>query len=72
LGFEEHLKNSFESAIKLSAMAADDPMKAEQELRASGRFAVPEVWYQQPLYYKATVFLSHQAAKTLCGQRIPR
>ncbi|MFY9333488.1 MAG: fumarylacetoacetate hydrolase family protein, partial [Porticoccaceae bacterium] len=25
LGFEEHLKNSFESAIKLSAMAADDP-----------------------------------------------
>ena len=29
LGFEEHLKNAFESAIKLSAMAADDPVKAE-------------------------------------------
>ena len=72
LGFEEHLKNAFESAIKLSAMAAKDPVKAEQEFRASGRFAVPEVWYQQPLYYKATVFLSHQVAKTLCGQRIPR
>ena len=56
LGFEEHLKNAFESAIKLSAMAADDPVKAEQEFRASGRFAVPEVWYQQPLYYKANRF----------------
>ena len=56
LGFEEHLKNAFESAMKLSAMAADDPVKAEQELRASGRFAVPEVWYQQPLYYKANRF----------------
>ena len=56
LGFEEHLKNAFESAIKLSAMAADDPVEAEQELRASGRFAVPEVWYQQPLYYKANRF----------------
>jgi 2-keto-4-pentenoate hydratase/2-oxohepta-3-ene-1,7-dioic acid hydratase in catechol pathway len=56
LGFEEHLKNAFESAIKLSAMAAEDPVKAEQEYRASGRFSVPEVWYQQPLYYKANRF----------------
>ena len=56
LGFEEHLKNAFESAIKLSAMAADDPVKAEQEFRASGRFTAPEVWYQQPLYYKANRF----------------
>ena len=63
LGFEEHLKNSFESAIKLSAMAADDPVKAEQELRASGRFTVPEVWYQQPLYYKANRFSVAESGK---------
>ena len=63
LGFEEHLKNSFESAIKLSAMAADDPVKAEQEFRASGRFAVPEVWYRQPLYYKANRFSVAQSGK---------
>ncbi|MDG1200234.1 MAG: fumarylacetoacetate hydrolase family protein, partial [Porticoccaceae bacterium] len=56
LGFEEHLKNAFESAIKLSAMAAGDPVKAEQEFRASGRFTAPEVWYQQPLYYKGNRF----------------
>ena len=56
LGFEEHLKNAFESAVKVGAMAADDPVKAEEELRASGRFAVPEVWYQQPIDYKANRF----------------
>ena len=65
LGFEEHLKNAFESAIKLSAMAADDPVKAEQEFRASGRFAVPEVWYQQPLYYKANRFSVAQSGKDI-------
>ncbi|MDG0999914.1 MAG: fumarylacetoacetate hydrolase family protein [Pseudomonadales bacterium] len=63
LGFEEHLKNSFESAMKLSAMAADDPVVAEQELRASGRFTVPEVWYQQPLYYKANRFSVAESGK---------
>ena len=31
LGFEEHLKNSFESAIKLSAMAANDPVETEHK-----------------------------------------
>ena len=49
--------------LKLSAMAADDPVNAEQELRASGRFAVPEVWYQQPLYYKANRFSVAQSGK---------
>ena len=65
LGFEEHLKNSFESAIKVSAMAADDPVKAEEEFRASGRFAVPQVWYQQPLYYKANRFSVAQSGKDI-------
>ena len=65
LGFEIHLKNCFESAIKLSAMNAEDPVKAEQELRASGRFAVPDVWYQQPLYYKANRFSVAQTGKEI-------
>ena len=56
LGFEEHLKNSYKSVIKLSSMAEADPAKAEQELQASGRFSVPKVWYQQPLYYKGNRF----------------
>lgn len=49
--------------MKLSAMAADDPVVAEQELRASGRFTVPEVWYQQPLYYKANRFSVAESGK---------
>jgi 2-keto-4-pentenoate hydratase/2-oxohepta-3-ene-1,7-dioic acid hydratase in catechol pathway len=65
LSFEEHLKNAFESAIKLSAMGANDPIKAEQELRASGRFDIPEVWYQQPLYYKANRFSIAQSGKDI-------
>jgi 2-keto-4-pentenoate hydratase/2-oxohepta-3-ene-1,7-dioic acid hydratase in catechol pathway len=65
LSFEEHLKNAFESAIKLSAMGAEDPIKAEQELRVSGRFDIPEVWYQQPLYYKANRFSVAQSGKDI-------
>ena len=63
LGFEEHLKNSFESAMKLSAMAADDPVVAERELRASGRFTVRDGWYLQPLYYKANRFSVAESGK---------
>ena len=65
LGFEEHLKNAFESAVKVSAMGADDPMKAEEELRATGRFEVPEVWYQQPIYYKANRFSVAESGKDI-------
>ncbi|MDG1522771.1 MAG: fumarylacetoacetate hydrolase family protein [Hellea sp.] len=65
LSFEEHLKNAFESAIKLSAMGTDNPIKAEQELRASGQFDIPGVWYQQPLYYKANRFSVAQSGKDI-------
>ncbi|RME68182.1 MAG: fumarylacetoacetate hydrolase family protein [Alphaproteobacteria bacterium] len=56
LSFEEHLKNSLESAIKIRAAMSDDPQKAEAELRASGRFRISPVWYQQPVYYKCNRF----------------
>lgn len=56
LCFEQHLINSFESALKIQAMQSDDPAAAEQELRASGRFNVPDIWYRQPIYYKANRF----------------
>lgn len=65
LGFEEHLKNAFESAVKVSAMGADDLAKAEEELRATGRFEVPEVWYQQPIYYKANRFSVAESGKDI-------
>ncbi|HYT40557.1 MAG TPA: fumarylacetoacetate hydrolase family protein [Acidimicrobiia bacterium] len=40
LCFEEHLRNSF----------------AQAERRTGRRFEIPEVWYEQPIYYKANRF----------------
>lgn len=52
LCFEEHLKNSFARAIDVAAAGAADPAKARAQLEASGRFAIPPVWYEIPIYYK--------------------
>lgn len=52
LCFEEHLKNSFARAIDVAAAGAADPAKARAQLEASGRFAIPPVWYEIPVYYK--------------------
>ncbi len=56
LCFEKHLKQAFESAIKVRAAGAADPEQAEAQLRASGRFNIPEIWYRQPIYYKCNRF----------------
>lgn len=54
--FEEHLLRSYEAALRTHAALADDPAAKEMELRASGRYRVPEVWYRQPIYYKGNRF----------------
>lgn len=56
LCFETHLKNSLESVIKIRAAASSDPAAAEAALRASGRFQISPVWYEQPVYYKCNRF----------------
>ncbi len=56
LSFETHLKQSFDNAIKVRTANAPDPAKAEADLRASGRFSIPDVWYRQPIYYKSNRF----------------
>ena len=56
LSFELHLQQSFENAIKVRASGAPDPKKAEEEIRASGRFTIPSTWYAQPIYYKCNRF----------------
>ena len=52
LCFEEHLKNSIARAIDVAVAGAPDPAKLRAELEASGRFAIPPIWYQIPVYYK--------------------
>ena len=56
ISFEQHLVQGFRSAIQIRASQAPDPELAEAELRKSGRFNIPEVWYQQPIYYKCNRF----------------
>lgn len=52
LCFEEHLRNSFARAIDMMIAGAADKAKARAEVEASGRFAIPAVWYEIPIYYK--------------------
>jgi 2-keto-4-pentenoate hydratase/2-oxohepta-3-ene-1,7-dioic acid hydratase in catechol pathway len=54
--FEEHLKQSFQSSMDLVAALAPDPEQALEGLRASGRFDIPAVWYEIPIYYKCNRF----------------
>lgn len=56
LCFEKHLLQAFEAGIKIRAAQSEDPEKTEVALRASGRFDVPQIWYQQPVYYKCNRF----------------
>jgi 2-keto-4-pentenoate hydratase/2-oxohepta-3-ene-1,7-dioic acid hydratase in catechol pathway len=54
--FEQHLKQSFQASMELVAAQAPDPEQALQALRASGRFDIPPIWYEIPVYYKCNRF----------------
>ena len=53
LCFEEHLKRAYTVLRKNRAAAEPDPDAALREFEAKGLFQIPEVWYRQPIYYKA-------------------
>lgn len=53
LCFEEHLLGAYGALRRSHAAAQPDPAAAERDLEARGAFQVPEVWYRQPIYYKA-------------------
>jgi 2-keto-4-pentenoate hydratase/2-oxohepta-3-ene-1,7-dioic acid hydratase in catechol pathway len=56
LCFEEHLKNAIERGVEVELAGAEDPEAKRAELIAQGRATIPEVWYRQPVYYKANRF----------------
>lgn len=56
LCFETHLKQAFQQARKLRAREAADPAAAEAEMERKGVLAVPQTFYEQPIYYKANRF----------------
>ena len=56
LCFEQHLKQSFQSSMELVAAQAPEPEQTLKALQASGRFDVPQIWYEIPIYYKCNRF----------------
>ena len=53
LCFEEHLKQAYDVLRRNRAAMEPDPEAALKEFEAKGLFRIPEVWYRQPIYYKA-------------------
>ena len=56
LAFETHYRQAREQALKLRASTFPDPEAAAVELRRSGDFDIPDIWYEQPVYYKGNRF----------------
>jgi 2-keto-4-pentenoate hydratase/2-oxohepta-3-ene-1,7-dioic acid hydratase in catechol pathway len=56
LCFETHLKQSFAAARRVRANATPDPEAAMKEFERTGVLAVPKIFYEQPIYYKANRF----------------
>jgi 2-keto-4-pentenoate hydratase/2-oxohepta-3-ene-1,7-dioic acid hydratase in catechol pathway len=50
--YELHVLQAIASAMQLRANATADPAAALAKFRADGLFAIPQVWYDQPLYFK--------------------
>ncbi len=53
LCFEEHLIQAYTVLRKNRAAAEPDPEAALAEFEKKGLFQIPDVWYRQPIYYKA-------------------
>jgi 2-keto-4-pentenoate hydratase/2-oxohepta-3-ene-1,7-dioic acid hydratase in catechol pathway len=60
LCFEKHLVQAFQAARKLRARAAADPDAALREMEAKGILAVPQTWYERPIFY-------HPNRLNVCG-----
>ena len=56
LCFEKHLVQAFEAARKLRARTASDPDAALREMEAKGILAVPQTWYERPIFYHPNRF----------------
>jgi 2-keto-4-pentenoate hydratase/2-oxohepta-3-ene-1,7-dioic acid hydratase in catechol pathway len=56
LCFEKHLLQAFARLRTVRAAAAPDPQKALREMEEKGTFAVPQIWYQRPSFYKPSRF----------------
>ena len=51
LCFERHLVQAFGKAREVRAAGSPDPAKAIAEMEAKGILAVPQTWYERPIFY---------------------
>ncbi|HSD54442.1 MAG TPA: fumarylacetoacetate hydrolase family protein [Burkholderiales bacterium] len=56
LCFEKHLVQAFQAARQLRARSAPDPAAALAEMEAKGILAVPQTWYERPIFYHPNRF----------------
>jgi len=56
LCFEQHLVQAFAAARQVRSKESDDPAAALAEMERTGVLSVPDVFYDQPIYYKANRF----------------
>ena len=56
LCFEGHLLAAFPNLRRIYANQFDDPVEKLAELERKGTLTVPQVFYEQPMYYKANRF----------------
>jgi len=51
LCFEQHLQQAFKAARIVRSRQSADPAAALREMEAKGILAVPQVWYERPIFY---------------------
>ena len=56
LCFEKHLKQAFAAARKVRAKQSSDPEAAMREMEEKNILAVPQIWYERPLFYHPNRF----------------
>jgi 2-keto-4-pentenoate hydratase/2-oxohepta-3-ene-1,7-dioic acid hydratase in catechol pathway len=56
LCFEDHLVQAYEVLRKVKAAGEPDPEAALAQYEEQGLYRIPDVWYEQPIYYKANRF----------------
>ncbi len=56
LSFEQHVVQALDARRVVDSAKADDPAAEAERLRSDPRFQIPNVFYQQPIYYKGNRF----------------
>lgn len=56
LSFEQHLQNGYRMLRDIKASMEPDPKAALEYYEEHKMFAIPDVWYEQPIYYKPNRF----------------